>query len=143
MGTGLRALRRSCGLYLANAGGCGGCAAEAEALFGPRWDGERLGLERAASPRGADVLLVSGVCTRQAAPRLQELCRAMPRPCAVLALGACAVGQGVFAGGYAAPRPVDEVLRAVDPEVRLVYVPGCPPRPEAILLALRRALEEG
>ncbi|HOX07837.1 MAG TPA: hydrogenase [Planctomycetota bacterium] len=136
-----KALLRSLWLYPADVGSCGGCAPALLELLAPRLDIERLGLAVVDSPRHADALLVTGVCTRQSAPRLQELCRAVPAPRVVLAVGACAVSQGVFAGGYNAPRTVEEVVRAADPEAIVVHVPGCPPRPEAILLGISRAME--
>ena len=72
--------------------------------------------------------------TRKAAPRARQVYESMAKPCAVVAFGACSMGQGVFHGSYNAPVPVDEVL-PVD-----VYIPGCPPKPEAMILGLVKAL---
>ncbi len=136
----LSALKKSCWVYHVNAGACNNCDIEVLELLTPRFDVERFGILLAESPRHADALLVSGICTRHVAPRVQEVYRSVPKPCVVFALGACANTRGVFTGGYNAPRPLDEVIREVDPEAIVVYVPGCPPKPEAMILAVVKAL---
>lgn len=140
MGLGLSALKRSPWVYHVNVGACNNCDIEIVDLLTPRFDVERLGVQLVPSPRHADALLVTGICTRQAAPRLQEVYRSAPKPCVVFAVGACAVTRGVFTGGYNAPRTVDEVIREVDPRAIVVYIPGCPPKPEAMILGLARAM---
>ena len=89
---------------------------------------------------GSDALVVCGICTRQARPRLQELYLQMARPCLVLCIGACACTGGIFRPCYHFAGPVDKVIREVDPEAIIAYVPGCPPKPEAIIAGAVRAL---
>ena len=115
-------------------GSCNNCDIEILDVLTPRFDAERFGVLLVGSPRHADVLLVTGIMTRKAAPRARQVYEKMAKPCAVVAFGACSMDQGVFRGSYNAPIPVDEVL-PVD-----VYVPGCPPKPEAMILGLVKAL---
>jgi len=121
------ALRRSPWILHFNSGSCNGCDIEILAAITPRYDIERFGMKVVASPRHADILIVTGPVTRQAAPRLKRIYEQMPEPKYVVAVGACACSGGVFAGSYAVLGGVDKVI-PVD-----VYVPGCPARPEAII----------
>jgi membrane-bound hydrogenase subunit mbhJ len=132
----LWALKKSLFVYHANVGACNNCDIEIVELLTPRYDVERFGIVLVGSPRHADALLVTGICTRQAAPRLQELYRAAAQPCVVLCVGTCALGQGIFADAYHAGSPVDETIRSVDPNAIIAYVPGCPPKPEAMILGV-------
>jgi len=132
----LWALKKSLFVYHVNAGACNNCDIEILELLTPAYDVERFGITLVGSPRHADVLAVTGVCTRQAEPRLQEVYRATPKPCVVLCVGSCALAQGIFADAYHASRCVDEVIREVDPEAIIAYVPGCPPKPEAMILGV-------
>ena len=136
----LKALKKSPWVYHVNAGACNNCDIEVLELLTPRFDVERLGVLLVDSPRHADALLISGICSRQAAPRVQEVYRSVPKPCVVFAIGACANNHGVFTGGYNAPRTVDEVIKEVDPNAIVVYIPGCPPKPEAMILGVAKAL---
>jgi len=140
MGIGIRALKKSPWVFHVNTGACNNCDIEILDLLTPRFDVERFGIKLVGSPRHADALLVTGICTRQAAPRLQEIYRQTPKPCVVFSIGACACSQGIFKNSYHAPRTVDEVIREVDPNAVVVYIPGCPPRPEAMILAVQKAL---
>lgn len=119
------------------AGGCNGCEVEAVNLSNPYYDVERLGVHFVASPRHADMLLVTGPTSWHMADPLRVTYDAMPEPRLVVAVGACGIGGGPFAGSYAVTNGVNNVL-PVD-----VYIPGCPPRPEAlihgILLAVGKA----
>jgi len=135
------ALRKSLWVYHANAGACNNCDIEVLDLLTPRFDIERFGMLLVGSPRHADVLAVTGVCTRQAQPRLQECYRQMAKPCIVLAIGTCANGQGIFAPAYHMGSTVDEAIRVVDPDAIIMYVPGCPPKPEAMIAAVAKAWE--
>ncbi|WP_088284187.1 NADH-quinone oxidoreductase subunit NuoB [Kineosporia sp. A_224] len=114
-----------------DAGSCNGCEIEVAAAFGPVHDGERYGARLVASPRHADVVLVTGVVTRNMAEPLRRTVDATPRPRLVVAMGDCARDCGVFAGGYGVVGAVKDVVD-VDLEI-----PGCPPRPEAVVEALR------
>ncbi len=113
-------------------GSCNGCEVEVGAVFGPVYDADRYGARLVASPRHADVLLVTGVVTHNMHEPLRRTVEATPRPRVVVAVGDCAVDGGVFRGGYGVVGSVDDVV-AVD-----LAVPGCPPAPEEIVAALRR-----
>jgi membrane-bound hydrogenase subunit mbhJ len=131
-------LKKSLFVYHVNAGACNNCDIEIVELLTPAYDVERFGIVLVGSPRHADVLLVTGACTRQVEPRLQELYRQTAKPCVVLCVGACALGQGIFADGYHIGRCVDEVIREVDPNAIIAYVPGCPPKCEAMISAVAK-----
>lgn len=114
-----------------DAGSCNGCELEITSAFGPVYDAERYGARLVASPRHADVLLVTGPVTRNMADPLRKAYEATPAPKRVVAVGDCARNCGVFAGGYGVEGAVRDVV-PVDVEVR-----GCPPEPTAIIDALR------
>jgi Ni,Fe-hydrogenase III small subunit len=125
-----RTLGRSLHIRHLDAGSCNGCDWEIAALLNPIHDIQRLGIDVVASPRHADLLLVTGTMTRNlelAAIRTRE---AMPEPRLVVATGACAISGGVFTGSYASRDGIGSVL-PVD-----VWIPGCPPRPEALIHGL-------
>lgn len=115
-----------------DAGSCNGCEVEIGAAFGPVYDAERYGARLVASPRHADALLVTGPVTRNMADPLRLTFDATPAPKRVVALGDCARGCGAFAGAYGV---LDGGVAGVVPVD--VEVPGCPPRPEDIVAALR------
>ena len=114
-----------------DAGSCNGCEIEIGSAFGPVYDLERYGVRLVASPRHADVLLVTGPVTRNMVDPLVKAYEAMPSPKRVVALGDCAGDCGLFAGAYGVQGPVGDFV-PVD-----VTIPGCPPEPEAIIAALR------
>jgi Ni,Fe-hydrogenase III small subunit len=114
-----------------DAGSCNGCEVEIGSAFGPVYDAERYGARLVASPRHADALLVTGPVTRNMAEPLRRTYDAVPEPRMVVAVGDCARNCGVFAEAYGVTGRVGDVV-PVDLEV-----PGCPPRPEAIVEALR------
>lgn len=114
-----------------DAGSCNGCEVEIGSAFGPVHDAERYGARLVASPRHADVVLVTGVVTRNMAHPLRRTVEAVPHPRLVVAVGDCARNCGVFAGAYGAAGAVGDIV-PVD-----LDVPGCPPRPEVIVAALR------
>ena len=110
-----------------NSGSCNGCDIEILATLTPRYDVERFGIKLQGSPRHADVLICTGPVTRQARERLLRIYEQMPAPKFVVAVGSCGVSGGVFTGCYNVIGHIDEVL-PVD-----AFIPGCPPRPEAII----------
>lgn len=114
-----------------DAGSCNGCEIEIGNAFGPVYDAERYGARLVASPRHADLILVTGVVTRNMLEPLRRTIEATPRPRLVVAMGDCARNCGKFRGGYGVVGSVSDVVD-VDLEI-----PGCPPEPEAIINALR------
>ncbi len=110
-----------------NTGACNGCDIEVLAALTPFFDPERMGVKLAPNPRHADIMVVTGAVTKKAASRLKRLYEQMPSPKYVIAVGACAISGGVFAGSYSTVSGADKVV-PVD-----MYIPGCPPKPEAIL----------
>jgi Ni,Fe-hydrogenase III small subunit len=134
-----RAARRRLGRSLAirevDAGSCNGCELEIHALNNAFYDLERLGLRFVASPRHADVLLVTGPVTRNMRQALERTYAATPDPKWVVALGDCAFDGGIFSGSYAVTGGVSQVV-PVDLHIR-----GCPPSPVQILRGLLALLE--
>jgi Ni,Fe-hydrogenase III small subunit/formate hydrogenlyase subunit 6/NADH:ubiquinone oxidoreductase subunit I len=127
-------LGRSLAIREVDAGSCNGCEAEITALNNPIYDLERLGIQFVASPRHADMLLVTGPVTRNMELALLKTYRATPEPKLVVAVGACGISGGIFGRNYATVGGVDQVV-PVD-----VYIPGCPPRPQALLYGILLAV---
>ncbi len=117
-----------------DAGSCNGCEAEITALSNPYYDLERFGIHFVASPKHADMLLVTGPVTGNMAEAVKSTYEATPSPKLVMAVGACGVGGGIFGGSPAVVGPVDTVI-PVD-----AYIPGCPPTPAMLLTGILRAL---
>ncbi len=119
-----------------NTGACNGCDIEVLAALTPYYDPERFGVKLAPNPRHADVMVVTGAVTKKAAERLKRLYDQMPSPKFVVAVGACAISGGIFAGSYSVVNGADKVVPVS------MYVPGCPPRPEAILYGIVKLLSK-
>ena len=128
-------LGRSLSIRQVDAGSCNGCELEIHALSNAFYDLERFGLHFVASPRHADVLMVTGPVTKNMQEALMRTYKATPDPKWVIALGACAVDGGIFAGSYACAGGVSDVV-PVDLHIR-----GCPPSPNDILKGLAALLE--
>ena len=133
-------LKKSPWVFHVNTGACNNCDIEIVDCLTPKFDIERFGIKLVGSPRHADALLVTGGVTCQAAHRLREVYRQTPKPCVVFAIGACGCDMGIFSTGYHMTGPVDKIIRDVDPDAIIVYVPGCPPKPEAIISGVVKAL---
>ena len=128
-------LGRSLSIRQVDAGSCNGCELEIHAINNAFYDLERFGLHFVASPRHADVLLVTGPVTKNMREALTRTYNATPDPKWVVAVGACAADGGVFAGSYAVAGGVKDVI-PVD-----LHIPGCPPTPTALLQGLRALLD--
>jgi Ni,Fe-hydrogenase III small subunit len=131
-----RRLGRSLSIREVDAGSCNGCELEIHALSNAFYDLERFGLRFVASPRHADVLLVTGPVTKNMREALQRTYDATPDPKWVVAVGDCAVDGGIFSESYAVVGGVQEVV-PVDLHIR-----GCPPSPTQLLKGLLALLEQ-
>jgi Ni,Fe-hydrogenase III small subunit len=120
-----------------DAGSCNGCEGEIIALNNPYYDLERFGIHFVASPKHADMLLVTGPVTRNMAEAVRHTYEATPTPKLVVAVGACGCAGGIFTGSDAVVGGVDSVI-PVDG-----YIPGCPPTPAMLLTGILRVLEYG
>lgn len=129
-----RSLRRSLHIRHCDTGSENGCDWEINALLNPVYDVQRFGIDFVASPRHADLLLVTGAVTRNLEPALRAAYEAMPAPRLVVAVGDEACSGGILQGSYAVAGGVDRVV-PVD-----VYIPGDPPRPQALIQGLLVAL---
>src|SRR5208282_1280616 len=131
-------LQRALNVRQLDGGSCNGCEAEIAALTNPYYDLERFGIHFVASPKHADMLLVTGPVTRNMAGAVRATYEAVPSPKLVVAVGACGCSGGIFAGSHAIVGAVDAVI-PVDG-----YIPGCPPTPRmlvsGILEVLRRRI---
>jgi Ni,Fe-hydrogenase III small subunit len=130
-------LGRSLSIRQVDAGSCNGCELEIHALSNAFYDLERLGLRFVASPRHADVLMVTGPVTKNMHQALLRTYNATPDPKWVVAVGSCAADGGMFAGSYAVVGGVKDVV-PVD-----LHIPGCPPSPTELLRGLIALLENG
>ncbi|MCD6409211.1 MAG: NADH-quinone oxidoreductase subunit NuoB [Candidatus Verstraetearchaeota archaeon] len=132
-----RCLRASPWIYHLHCGGCNGCDIEFAACLAPRFDIERFGFLLVTSPRHADILVVTGPVSKQYAPMVKRVYEQVPKPKVVVAIGACACSGGIWheedPENYAIVGSVDQLI-PVD-----IYVPGCPPKPEAIINGLIKA----
>ena len=133
-GSSVHVLGRSLHIREVDAGSCNGCEIEIVGLNSPVYDLERFGIHFVASPRHADLLLVTGPVTRNMELALRKTYEAMPAPRLVVAVGACGCSGGIFGRNYATVGGVDAVV-PVD-----VYIPGCPPNPHALLQGILVAI---
>ena len=129
-----KAFPRSLWVYHCNSGACNGCDIEILNVLTPYYDIERFGMKLVASPRHADVMLVSGAVTRPTLPIVKKAYDAMPSPKLVFGIGSCAVGGGCWFDCYNVTGGADKAVPVN------YYIPGCPPRPEAIIYGVALAL---
>jgi Ni,Fe-hydrogenase III small subunit len=134
--TARRRLGRSISIRQIDAGSCNGCELEIHALSNAYYDLERFGIRFVASPRHADVLLVTGPVTKNMREALERTYRATPEPKWVIAAGDCAANGGCFAGSYAVIAGVAQII-PVD-----LHIAGCPPTPTALLKGLLALMEQ-
>jgi Ni,Fe-hydrogenase III small subunit len=124
----LKALLKSPWVFHLSTGSCNNCDIEVLDCLTPRFDIERFGMRLAGSIRHADVLLVTGSCNRKTMERVKRIWEEqVPKPCVVIAIGECAMSRGMFIHSYNCPVPLDRIIPVH------AYVPGCPPKPEAII----------
>jgi len=119
-----------------NTGGCNGCDIEILAALTPRYDLERFGIKLVGSPRHADILVVTGPVTKQTKDRLLRVYQQMPEPKAVVAVGSCPASGCAFHDCYNVLGPLEKHMPVS------AHVLGCPPRPEAIIYGVIKALEK-
>jgi len=131
-----RIFGRSLHIREVDAGSCNGCEIEIVGLNSPVYDVERFGIHFVASPRHADMLLVTGPVTRNMELALKKTYDATPDPRLVIAVGACGCSGGIFGVNYATRGAVDAVIPVN------VYIPGCPPNPHALLHGILRAIAQ-
>lgn len=136
MGIKFKALKKSLWVFHLSTGSCNNCDIEILDCLTPRYDLERFGIKKVGSIRHADVLLITGIVTKQVLPRLKMLYEQAPKPIIVIAFGACSCTGGVFVDSYNMAGPLDQVI-PVD-----AYIPGCPPKPEAIIAAVAKLLKK-
>lgn len=130
-----RRFRGSLTIRQVDAGSCNGCELEIHAINNPIYNCERFGIHFTASPRFADMLLVTGPVSRNMEIALRRTYNATPPPKLVVAVGDCGCNGGIFGESYASLGGIDKVI-PVD-----VYIPGCPPTPTAILNGILRVVE--
>ncbi len=128
-------LKKSLWVFHFGGASCNNCDIEILDCLTPRYDVERFGMKLVGSPRHADVLLVNGSINKRDKPRLLEVYAQTAKPVFVVAFGACGCTGGIFAEGNTFAGPVDKII-PVD-----AYIPGCPPKPEAMLSALMKLAE--
>ena len=133
-------IKKSIWVFHLNTGSCNACDIEILDALTPYFDAERLGVKLVVSPRHADVLLLTGPITYESLPKVIRAIEAVPRPRFILALGSCAVGGGIWFNSYSTiggfPKLLD-VFEDLGIHIdKLVYVPGCPARPEAIIYGI-------
>jgi len=129
-------LKKSLWVYHAGASACNNCDIEILDLLTPKFDVERFGITLVGSPRHADLIVVTGVANRQTAPRLRALYEQVPKPKLVVAIGSCACTAHMFRDSYNYVKRIDEII-PVD-----AYLPGCPPKPEAMIDAIVKLVAE-
>lgn len=129
-----KVLGRSLAIREVDAGSCNGCEVEVNSLSNPYYDFERFGVKIVASPRHADMLLITGPVNRGMEEALMKTHNATPEPKLVVAMGTCAISGGMFGENYACGSGVDKFLH-VD-----MYIPGCPPHPRTVIMGLLEAL---
>jgi Ni,Fe-hydrogenase III small subunit len=129
-------LSKSIYVFHCSSGSCNNCDIEICACVAPRYDLERFGIVFVGSIKHADVMLCTGSTNRLCVPIIKKLYEMMPKPGFVIAMGACGSSRGLFKDSYNTGAPLDEIL-PVD-----VYIPGCPPKPEAILAGFMKLKEK-
>lgn len=129
-------LTKSLNVFHLSSGSCNNCDIEIIDCLTPRYDIERFGIVLVGSVKHADVLLCTGSVNRMTIPWVKKLYEEMPKPGFVVAFGACGSSRGLFKDSYNTGAPLDEII-PVD-----MYIPGCPPKPEAIIGGLVKLINK-
>ena len=132
----LKALTRSIWVFHAACSPCNNCDIEILDLLTPRFDVERFGIALVGSIRQADVLLVTGVPNYKTKEKIKKIYAQAPQPCLVVAVGNCACGRMMFRESYNSPCNLDDIIPVS------LYIPGCPPKPEAMIAGIVKLLKE-
>jgi len=130
----MKALLKSLNVFHFACSPCNNCDIEILDALTPRYDLERFGIVLVGSIRHADVMLVTGMPNRKNAPILKKTYEQMPQPGVVIAIGSCALGLGIFKDGYNTVGTVDSIVPVS------AYIPGCPPKPEAMIMGVVKLL---
>ncbi len=130
-----KARRSSPWIYLVNTGSCNGCDIEVMTCMTPRYDAEQLGIRREGSPKHADILLITGPLTLRTHDALLAIYSQIPHPKVVVAIGSCPKTGSVFAGS---PTVLNGVVGTIPVDL---FVPGCPPRPQAVIQGIAKAAD--
>ncbi len=128
-----KSFTKSIWVFHLSASACNNCDIEVLELLTPRYDVERFGIKLVGSPRHADALLFCGSVNAHSKPRVLEVYRQTAKPCLVVVFGACGCSSGIFRDSYSIVGPVDKIIKEEDPDAKIVYIPGCPPKPEAMI----------
>lgn len=136
MGFREKILTRSINVFHLSSGSCNNCDIEILDCLTPRHDLERFGIVLVGSIKHADALLCTGSANRLCVPRIRKIYEQMPKPGFVIACGACGSSRGLFKDSYNTTDPLDQII-PVD-----MYIPGCPPKPEAFIGALKKLAEK-
>lgn len=136
MGIKEKVLTKSINVFHLSSGSCNNCDIEILDCLTPRYDIERFGMTLVGSIKHADVMLCTGSANRLCIPRIKKLYEQMPKPGFVVVWGACGASRGLFKDSYNTTEPLDEII-PVD-----LYIPGCPPKPEAVIAGLIRLIEK-
>lgn len=131
-----RVLKKSLWVFHMNTGSCNGCDIEILATLMPRYDAERFGIKLVGTPRHADVLLITGTLTEKIKKQVLRVYEQVPEPKLVMVIGSCGLTKGVFQESYSMSGQLEDYFN-ID-----VVVPGCPPRPEAIIYGVAKAWEK-
>lgn len=129
-------LKKSLWVFHLAGASCNNCDIEILDVLTPRYDVERFGIQLVGSPRHADVILVSGSINQRDKPRVLEVYEQAAKPVFVVAFGACGCTGGIFAEGNTFAGPLDKII-PVD-----AYIPGCPPKPEAMLSGITKLIQK-
>jgi len=136
MGLKLNALTKSIWVFHVACSPCNNCDIEVLDALTPRFDLERFGIQLVGSVRHADALLVSGAINRKSAIRLKRIYEQAPKPCLVIAIGNCPCSMDMFKNSYNTVGPLDKII-PVD-----AYIPGCPPKPEAMIMGVVKLVKK-